>query len=59
MAFQEWKEQSIQTLALELPNLAKPFDLYIPGERWIAIGELVQKLGPLEMEQCKNAIQVG
>ena len=49
--------QSIQTLALDLLKLAKPFDLYIPGPRQIALGVLVQKLGPLEMEQCKNALQ--
>ena len=49
--------QAIQTLALDLLKLAKPFDLYIPGPRRIALGVLVQKLGPLEMEQCKNALQ--
>ena len=32
-AFQELKEQLIQALALDLLNLAKPFDLYLPGRR--------------------------
>ena len=46
-AFQELKKQLFQAPALALPDLAKPFDLFIHERRGITLGILAQKLGPL------------
>lgn len=43
-AFQELKKQLLQAPSLALPDLDKPFDLYIQG---IALEALAQQLGPL------------
>ena len=48
-AFRELKKQLFQAPALALPDLAKPFDLYIHERRGIAHGILAQKLGPLNL----------
>ena len=40
-------KQLLQVPALALPDLVKPFDLYIHERRGIALGVLDQKLGPL------------
>ena len=47
---EELKKQLLQVPALALPDLAKPFKLYIPERRGITLGILGQKLGPLIWE---------
>lgn len=44
-AFEEIKRKLMEAPALGLPNLQKPFQLYVRGRQQVALGVLTQKLG--------------
>ena len=51
-AFQELKKQLLQFPALALPDLAKPFDLYIHEKRGLTFGVISSKTGTLYSGAC-------
>lgn len=47
-AFQKLQKLLLEIMALQLPNITEPFDIYLHERQRIDLGMLTQMLGPMK-----------